>query len=58
MKSLTVSTVSPSICHEVMGLEAMILVRVFTIPMLGERKKKNLSAVIGKVLGYLKMSGK
>ena len=36
----------------------MILVRVFTIPMLGERKKKNLSAVIGKVLGYLKMSGK
>ena len=36
----------------------VILVRVFTIPMLGERKKKNLSAVIGKVLGYLKMSGK
>ena len=25
-KSLTVSTVSPSICHEVMGLDAMILV--------------------------------
>ena len=26
MKSATVSTVSPSICHEVMGPEAMILV--------------------------------
>ena len=26
IKSLTVSTVSPSICHEVMGLNAMILV--------------------------------
>ena len=26
MKSVTVSTVSPSICHEVMGLDAMILV--------------------------------
>ena len=26
IKSLTVSTVSPSICHEVMGPEAMILV--------------------------------
>ena len=25
-KSATVSTVSPSICHEVMGLDAMILV--------------------------------
>ena len=26
IKSLTVSTVSPSVCHEVMGLDAMILV--------------------------------
>ena len=26
IKSLTVSTVSPPICHEVMGLDAMILV--------------------------------
>ena len=26
IKSLTVSTVSPFICHEVMGLDAMILV--------------------------------
>ena len=26
IKSLTVSTVSPSICHEVMGLDAMIFV--------------------------------
>ena len=26
MKSLTVSVVSPSVCHEVMGLDAMILV--------------------------------
>ena len=26
IKSATVSTVSPSICHEVMGLDAMILV--------------------------------
>ena len=26
IKSLTVSTISPSICHEVMGLDAMILV--------------------------------
>ena len=26
IKSLTVSTVSPAICHEVMGLDAMILV--------------------------------
>ena len=26
IKSSTVSTVSPSICHEVMGLDAMILV--------------------------------
>ena len=26
MKSLTVSIVSPSICHEVMGLDAMIFV--------------------------------
>jgi len=26
VKSLTVSTVLPSICHEVMGLDAMILV--------------------------------
>ena len=26
IKSLTVSTVSPSICHEMMGLDAMILV--------------------------------
>ena len=25
MKSVTVSIVSPSICHEVMGLDAMIL---------------------------------
>ena len=29
IKSLTVSTVSPSICHEVMGLDAMILVFCF-----------------------------
>ena len=27
IKSATVSTISPSICHEVMGLDAMILVR-------------------------------
>ena len=26
IKSLTVSTISPSICHEAMGLDAMILV--------------------------------
>ena len=26
IKSVTVSTVSPSICHEVMGLDAMVLV--------------------------------
>ena len=26
IKSFTVSTVSPSVCHEVMGLNAMILV--------------------------------
>ena len=26
IKSVTVSTVSPSICHEMMGLDAMILV--------------------------------
>ena len=26
IKSATVSTVSPSICHEVMGLDAMVLV--------------------------------
>ena len=26
IKSVTVSTVSPSICHEVMGLDAVILV--------------------------------
>ena len=26
IKSVTVSTVSPSICHEVMGLDALILV--------------------------------
>ena len=26
IKSVTVSTVSPSICHEVMGLDAMIFV--------------------------------
>ena len=26
MKSATVSTVSPSVCHEVMGLDAMIFV--------------------------------
>ena len=26
MKSVTISTVSPSICHEVMGQDAMILV--------------------------------
>ena len=26
IKSVTVSTVSPSICHEVLGLDAMILV--------------------------------
>ena len=26
IKSLTVSIVSPSICHEVMGLDAMILI--------------------------------
>ena len=26
IKSVTVSTVSPSICHEVIGLDAMILV--------------------------------
>jgi len=26
IKSVTVSTVSPSICHEVMGIDAMILV--------------------------------
>ena len=28
IKSVTVSTVSPSICHEVMGLDAMILVSI------------------------------
>ena len=28
IKSVTVSTVSPSICHEVMGLDAMIFVFV------------------------------
>ena len=26
MKSVTVSIISPSVCHEVMGLDAMILV--------------------------------
>ena len=26
IKSVTVSTVSPSICHEIMGMDAMILV--------------------------------
>ena len=26
IKSATISTISPSICHEVMGLDAMILV--------------------------------
>ena len=31
MKSLTVSTVSPSICHEVMGPDAMILPNFFTL---------------------------
>ena len=32
IKSLTVSIVSPSICHEVMGLDAMILVfRMFSL---------------------------
>ena len=30
IKSATVSTVSPSICHEVMGPDAMILVRLYT----------------------------
>ena len=29
IKSATVSTVSPSICHEVMGLDAMISVHLF-----------------------------
>ena len=38
----------------------MILVRVFTIPMLGKRKmrSKDLSALIGKLLDDLKMLGK
>ena len=31
IKSFTVSIVSPSICHEVMGLDAMILVFVFSL---------------------------
>ena len=30
IKSVTVSTVSPSVCHEVMGLDAMILVSLNT----------------------------
>ena len=30
IKSATVSTVSPSVCHEVMGLDAMILVSLNT----------------------------
>ena len=29
IKSVTVSTVSPSICHEVMGPDAMILVFLY-----------------------------
>ena len=44
IKSVTVSTVSPSICHEVMGPDAMILVfwmlslnKVFTILLLSSR---------------------
>ena len=31
IKSVMVFTVSPSICHEVMGLDAMILVFVFSL---------------------------
>ena len=38
----------------------MILVRVFTIPVLGKRKMRStdLSALIGKLLDDLKMLGK
>ena len=31
IKSVTVSIVSPSLCHEVMGLDAMILVFFFNV---------------------------
>jgi len=39
IKSITVSTVSPSICHEVMGLDAMI----FIFPMLSFKPTFSLS---------------
>jgi len=39
IKSITVSTVSPSICHEVMGLDAMI----FVFPMLSFKPTFSLS---------------
>jgi len=43
IKSVTVSTFSPSICHEVMGLDAMILVFWMLSFKLGEASWKNSS---------------
>ena len=39
IKSVTVSNVSPSICHEVMGPEAMILVFWMDLPLAEPNRK-------------------
>ena len=49
IKSVTISTVSPSICHEVMGPDAMILV----FWMLSFKPTFSLSSVLGHLLWHL-----
>ena len=49
IKSLTVSTISPSICHEVMGPDAMILV----FWMLSFKPNFSLSSFLGHLLWHL-----
>ena len=46
IKSVTVSTVSPSICHEVMGLDAMILVFLGNISRVVEILRESKKEII------------
>ena len=43
IQSVTVSIVSPSICHEVMGLDAMIFIFLIELPQLGVQKHQGVS---------------
>ena len=43
INSVTVSIVFPSICHEVMGLDAMIFIFLIELPQLGVQKHQGVS---------------